>query len=142
MISPPFVLERVFNAPIERVWQALTDKNRMKAWYFSQIKEFEPRVGFEFKFTGDGSAYIKNWVVTGITEGTKLAHTWDYKGHEGSSEVSFELVDQGNRTLIKLTHSGIESFPKDPHFARANFESGWNRIIGNNLKNFLESNNH
>ena len=138
MINTPFIIEHVFNAPVEKVWQALSDKRKMKAWYFSQVKEFEPVVGFEFEFTSDGSEYVKEWVVTGITEGRKLAHTWAYKGYPGISEVTFELFEEGDKTRLKLTHTGLESFPGDPHFARHNFESGWARIIGNNLENFLE----
>lgn len=139
MISTPFVIEHVFNAPVDKVWQALTDKNKIKEWYFSQVKEFKPVIGFDFRFTNDGSAYVKEWVVTDIIEEKKLAHTWAYKGYPGISEVTFEIFGEGNKTRLKLTHTGLESFPADPHFARHNFESGWTRIIGSNLKNFLEN---
>ena len=27
-------MERVYNAPVERVWSAITDKDQMKQWYF------------------------------------------------------------------------------------------------------------
>ena len=42
MTNEPFVIERVFNAPPEKVWKAITDKNAMKQWYFD-IAEFELR---------------------------------------------------------------------------------------------------
>lgn len=45
----PFIIEKTFNAPIEKVWKAITDKNEMKQWYFN-LATFEPKVGFEFKF--------------------------------------------------------------------------------------------
>ena len=51
MKSEPFVIKRTFNAPIERVWKAIKDKNDMKQWYFD-IPEFKPQVGFEFQFEG------------------------------------------------------------------------------------------
>ena len=137
MISTPFIIECVFNVPVTKVWRSLTDKNEMKDWYFSQIKEFEPIVGFKFEFFNDGSKYVKEWRVTEVVDGKKLSHTWAYKGYTGISEVTFELFEEGNKTRLKLTHTGLESFPSDPHFARHNFESGWTQIIGNNLKNFL-----
>lgn len=54
--------------------------------------------------------------------------------------VSFELIVQENkRTLVKLMHQGIETFPKDnPDLAKANFEKGWNSIINTTLKEYLE----
>ncbi len=50
MTNEPFVIERTFNAPIAKVWKAITDKNEMKQWYFD-IAEFKPEVGFEFSFS-------------------------------------------------------------------------------------------
>src|SRR5207253_1488269 len=43
------VIERTYNAPIAAVWQALTDVDQMRQWYFA-LKEFRPEVGFEFEF--------------------------------------------------------------------------------------------
>ncbi len=34
MNQEPIVLERSFHAPADKVWQALTIKNKMKEWYF------------------------------------------------------------------------------------------------------------
>ena len=136
----PFVIEQVYNAPIGKVWQALTNKDKMKEWYFPQLKKFEPVVGFKFEFIDDGSDYKKEWQVIQVEDGKKLAHSWTYKDYPGSSEVMFELFEEGNKTRLKLTHTGLASFPSDPHFARHRFEDGWKQIIGSNLKNYLENN--
>lgn len=138
-METPFVIEQIYNAPIEKVWDALTDENKMKEWYFPQLKKFEPVVGFEFEFTDDGSNYQKEWRVTQVVDGKKLAHSWIYKGYPGSSEVTFELFEEGSETRLKLTHTGLASFPHDPHFARNRFEDGWHHIIGSNLKHYLEN---
>ena len=50
MQREPLVFEDTYNASIEKVWQALTDKDEMKKWYFD-LAEFKPEVGFEFEFT-------------------------------------------------------------------------------------------
>ncbi|MET3978222.1 uncharacterized protein YndB with AHSA1/START domain [Mucilaginibacter sp. UYP25] len=139
MDNRPFELEQVYDAPIEEVWRILTDEDDMKEWYFPQLKKFKPVVSYKFDFTDDGSDYKKEWQVTKIDEGRKLGHSWIYKDYPGSSEVTFELFPVGNKTRLKLTHTGLASFPDDPHFARRRFEDGWKQIIGSNLKNYLKN---
>jgi hypothetical protein len=68
-----------------------------------------------------------------------LAYTWRYKGQEGDSLVTFELFPEGDKTRLKLTHEGLETFPKLPAYARKNFEAGWTKLIGSSLKDFLEN---
>ncbi|RZJ83290.1 MAG: SRPBCC domain-containing protein [Chryseobacterium sp.] len=136
-MEKPFELEQMYDAPIEKVWAALSDENKMKVWYFPQLKEFKPIVGFEFKFLNDGSPYQKEWRVTKVINGSLLAHSWVYKGYHGTSEVSFELFEQGDKTKLKLTHIGLSSFPRDTHFARERFGNGWKQILGSKLRQFL-----
>jgi len=133
------VIERTFNAPVERVWSALTDVEQMRQWYFD-LKEFKPTVGFEFEFVveHEGSRYHHLCRVTDVILQKKIAYTWRYKGEPGDSLVTFELFPEGNKTRLKLTHTGIEKFPRTPAYARKNFEAGWTAIIGSELKQFLE----
>lgn len=133
----PLVTERIYNTPIEMVWQAITDKDAMREWYFPQLQEFEPVLGAKFQFFNDGSAYQKEWIVSQVVTGRKLAHTWSYKGYPGHSEVSFDLSVEGNQTRFKITHTGLESFPDDPHFARDRFVWGW-QLISDKLNNYLQ----
>jgi uncharacterized protein YndB with AHSA1/START domain len=102
-MDTPFEMEHVYDASTSEVWQALTDENKMKEWYFPQIRKFEPLVDFEFVFTNDGSAYQKEWRVTKVTGGRVLAHSWIYKGYPGYSEVTFELYKEGDKTRLRLT---------------------------------------
>lgn len=139
-MNTPVVIQQIYDAPIEKVWKALTDKHQMKGWYFPQLLKFQPVVGFKFEFEKDGSPYEKEWVVTKVVEESVLAHTWRYKNYPGTSEVTFQLSKEGHRTKLRLTHTGLESFPDDPHFARHRFEDGWARIIGRDLKKLLEKN--
>jgi uncharacterized protein YndB with AHSA1/START domain len=46
-MDTPFVMAQVYDASIPEVWQALTDENKMRKWYFPQLKKFEPLVDFE-----------------------------------------------------------------------------------------------
>ncbi len=133
------VIERIFEAPVGRVWQALTDADQMREWYFD-LKEFKPEPGFEFRFVVEhqGNTYDHRCKVTEVIPEKKLAYTWRYEGQPGNSLVTFELFPKGNRTQLKLTHQGLESFPRLPAYARENFLNGWTEIIGSSLRQFLE----
>ena len=142
MNSDPFVIERTYNAPVHKVWKAITDKEQMKQWYFD-LAEFKPEVGFEFQFSGgpDDRTYLHLCKITEVEVDKKLTYSWRYDGYDGVSFVTFELFDEGEKTRLKLTHSGLETFPANPDFAKENFAAGWNHIIGVSLKEFLEKSN-
>jgi uncharacterized protein YndB with AHSA1/START domain len=138
-LAEAVVVERTFNAPVARVWQAITDVDQMRQWYFD-LKEFKLEPGFEFEFTveHEGMRYHHLCKVTEVIPQKKLAYSWRYKEEPGDSLVTFELFADGDKTRLKLTHEGIETFPKTSAYARKNFEAGWTEIIGSELKKFVE----
>jgi uncharacterized protein YndB with AHSA1/START domain len=133
------IVERTLDAPVARVWQALTDVEQMRQWYFD-LKEFKPEPGFEFEFVVEhgGNKYHHLCRVTEVVPQKRIAYTWRYKGEPGESLVTFELAGEGDKTRVKVTHTGIETFPRTPAYARKNFEAGWTAIIGSELKQFVE----
>ncbi|MCK9410293.1 MAG: SRPBCC domain-containing protein [Bacteriovoracaceae bacterium] len=141
MNNEPFVIERTYNAPAEKVWNAITDKHEMKQWYFD-LAEFKAEVGFEFQFTGGPSPekqYLHLCKITEVIPGKKLTYSWRYDGYEGNSFVTFELFAEGMNTRLKLTHVGLETFPEEnPDLAKHNFVEGWTDIIGRSLKEYVE----
>src|SRR5437762_524644 len=134
------VIERTLNAPVARVWKALTDADEMRAWYFD-LKKFKPEMGFEFEFTveHEGARYHHLCKITEVIPQKKIAYTWRYAGEEGDSLVTFELFADGDKTRLRLTHEGLETFPKLPAFAPKRFIKSWTQIIGSSLKSFLEA---
>jgi len=141
MKDEAIVKEVLLNVSPSKVWKAITIKEDMKLWYFD-ISEFKPTVGFEFRFEGgkDDKSYLHLCKITEVIPGKKLSYSWRYDGYPGNSLVTFELFKEGNRTKLKLTHEGIESFgTENPDLARENFVEGWNQIIGTSIKEYLES---
>lgn len=142
--NPPVVMEKELDMTVDRVWTAITNKEQLKQWYFS-IDDFKPEVGFRFSFAGQGhrgEQYIHLCTITEVIPQQKLQYSWQYKDHPGYSLVSFELSAVGNKTLLRLTHHGLETFPQDsPDFAWKSFNGGWNEIIGKMLPQFLEQAN-
>lgn len=140
MKAEPVVKEVIINASAAKVWKAITDKDEMKNWYFD-LKEFKPEIGFEFRFYGGPpeKQYLHICEITEVIPEEKLTYSWRYDGFPGKSFVTIELFVEREKTRLKLTHSGLESFPSDnPHFAKENFAEGWNQIIGKNIKEYLE----
>lgn len=143
MKNDPVIIEYELEAPVEQVWKAITDKTEMKQWYFD-ISDFKPEAGFEFQFTGgaeNGITYIHLCKITEVEENKKLKYSWRYKDYDGMSFVSFELSPNGNKTRLKLTHEGLETFPENnPDLNRSQFLAGWIHIIGTSLTGYLLGN--
>ena len=140
--SQPIVKEVVIAASVSRVWKAITDKNDMKQWYFD-IPAFKLEVGFEFEFEGcnEDRVYRHLCIVKEVVENKKFSYSWRYDGYAGDSLVTFELFEEGDKTRLKLTHTGIENFESEsPDFAKENFNQGWTDLIHVSIKEFIEKN--
>jgi uncharacterized protein YndB with AHSA1/START domain len=128
----PVVVERIYSAPVNAVWQAITDVNQMKQWYMPALSSFEPKVGFETEFSvmHEGKKFPHIWKVTEVVPEKKIAYSWKFPGHPGESIATFELFPEGNNTRLKLTHAGLETHgPRNnPALARKNFQWGWNEL--------------
>ena len=133
-----------YDAPVSMVWKALTEKDRMKKWYFD-LKDFIAEEGFVFSFLGGPSPDRQYTHICEVTESIlerKLSYTWKYEGYEGISMVSFAFEPIGNTTCLILTHKDIGTFPfENPDFDISNFKEGWSQIINSSLKNYLEEEN-
>ena len=137
MENKALVIEQEFNAPLDLVWRAITEKELLQKWYFD-IADFKPEVGFKFQFLGgDDKRYVHLCEVLEVIPNKKLKYSWQYEGYTGLSFVTFELSPIGDKTKLKLTHEGIESF-NNPDFKKENFVGGWNYLIHTSLKEFLE----
>lgn len=142
MDTQPITVERTFNAPVSKVWSAITNRDEMEKWYF-KLKEFKAEPGFKFDFLGgppDGIQYKHLCEVTEVIKEKKLTYSWRYDGYEGISYVTFELSPEGDKTKLTLTHTGLETFPPIKDFAKENFAAGWDGIINKSLQKYLEPN--
>jgi uncharacterized protein YndB with AHSA1/START domain len=136
----PVVKEVLLNAPLSKVWKAITDSEQMKQWYFN-IPEFKPEVGGEFKFEGgnEDRRYIHLCRIMEVIHEKKISYTWKYEGYPGNSLVTFELFEEGEKTKLRLTHEGLDTFGDNPDFARESFVEGWTYLIEKSIKEFVEN---
>lgn len=140
-MDTPIIVQYKINALPEKIWKALTDKNEMKSWYFD-IQDFVPEVGKQFNFyePGGENKYHHQCEILEMIPNEKLKHSWAYPDFSDKKTiVTWQLIPEDNGTLVKLTHEGIDNF-KDlgEGFSRKSFTGGWNAIIGQSLKEYLE----
>ncbi|MEL7498782.1 MAG: SRPBCC domain-containing protein [Planctomycetota bacterium] len=142
-MNEPIVVESTIEASPERIWDALTNQSTMVQWYFEEIPAFQPSVGFETSFVieNDGRTFTHRWCVTQVIPRESISYTWRYDEYPTSDgSVTFELIPQTNRTLVRLTCEGIETFPDDvPEFHRDSCLAGWEYFIKDRLKSFFET---
>ncbi len=139
----PVIVEQSFNTPIEVVWNAITEIDQMRQWYFENIPSFKPEVGFETQFNikNEDRNFLHLWKVTDVVPLNRITYNWKYEGYPGDSYVGFELFKQHTLTKLRLTHQVQESFPEDiPEFSREMCIAGWTFFIQKSLKKFLERN--
>lgn len=110
------------NAPVSRVWRALTDHREFGEWFLVRIdKPFvagEPATG---QITYPGYEHVQwNVVVRKIEPETLFSFTWrpyaidpdvDYSG-ETPTLVEFTLEPTATGTLLRLVESGFENVPE------------------------------
>ena len=139
--NEPIIVEQTFNTSINNVWNAITKVDQMRQWFFENIESFKPEVGFatQFSVQSQNRSFLHIWKLTEVVPLKKIIYNWKYGGYSGDSFVMFELFEQENHTKLRLTHEGIESFPKNiPEFSRENCIGGWEFFIKKSLKKYLE----
>src|SRR4051812_15979535 len=143
-------LERTLDAPVETVWRYLTEANLRREWFMGGS---DARADGEFELlndhdnlSSDDVPYPESYApYKGSTWKEKVIHfepprllaTTFQSGKNGT--VTYELVPEGDRTRLVLTHSGITSGT-----GAQDFGTGWNshltvleeRLAGRGVKDF------
>jgi uncharacterized protein YndB with AHSA1/START domain len=134
------------NAPVARVWQALTDYREFGAWF--RVKLEEPFVVGKVargQITHPGYEHVQ-WeaLIEKIEPERLFSFTWphaksldkatyspDYS-NEPRTLVEFRLEQTATGTLLTLTESGFDQLPADRREAafRGN-EGGWTEQMKN-----------
>ena len=138
--DPPIITQQNFNQPIEKVWNALTKFELMRLWFFDNIPYFEAKVGFKTQFNVQAPSrdFLHIWEIIQVIPFQKIVYNWSFKECLGSADVSFELFEADNKTLLKVTNKVIEDFDENiPEFKRESCQAGWNYFIKDNLNNYL-----
>ena len=136
------------NAPVSRVWRALTDYREFGEWFSVKLDgPFVPGQVSTGNITYPGYEHLKWEATVQKMESERLfSFTWhpyavdpnvDYS-NEPSTLVEFRLEPMDNRTVVYLTETGFDALPKDRRFEafRMN-EEGWTEQM-TNIENYLK----
>lgn len=123
---------RVFAALIDPdAWWSLRDEHRPHGL------SFEPKLGGRFYQRFDGGDEGVLWaVVTWFEPGKRLGMSGTFDMHNAvAGTVTYDLELQGSETLLKLRHYAVGSIEES---TRANYHAGWNELLSNRLKAYVE----
>jgi uncharacterized protein YndB with AHSA1/START domain len=112
--------ERHYPRPVETVWSALTEPERLADWMGAS--NVEPRVGGRFDMMVDGphpmTGRVRVWEPPHVLEFT-FSNT-----HAPDSIVRYELMQEGDGTRLIFTHQGM------PYANSALMLPGWHDFLG------------
>ncbi|MEK0316638.1 SRPBCC family protein [Cohnella sp. 56] len=125
-------LDFEYNTSIEKLWNAITDADKLAKWVVdirsgqAMENNFKPVVGHQFQFRAQPTEY---W--SGIIEGEVLVveapHRLSYTWASGETHtVTWTLQKLGDgKVKLHLEQTGISSEP-----ARAGAKHGWTKWLG------------
>ena len=128
----PIIVEQEFQNSVEEIWNAITVVEEMKLWYFDNIPEFRAELGFETEFEvfSHERRFPHHWIVTEVIPFEKLSYKWNYGIYPGDSISTFEIVNQKESNLLKVSCIVLADFPDDvPEFKRESCIGGWNFLL-------------
>ena len=133
--SPKHVYEVYIAATPERVWQALTDSELTKQYYYGSTVESDWKPGSPLVYRSpDGTTAIECEIVEADPP-RRLVHTFFFPGTEESpSRCTWSIEARGSATLLSLTH---DEFDGETSTFRS-VAHGWVPILSG-LKTLLET---
>jgi uncharacterized protein YndB with AHSA1/START domain len=127
----------LFNAPIQKVWDAVSTSDGISSWFMPN--DFEPEVGHGFHIQSPfGPSPCK---VLEIDPPHKLSFSWDTDGWV----VSFILKEVGDQTEFTLIHGGwkhddavVSKAHEKSSVIRDRMAKGWVGIVDEKLRMVVE----
>lgn len=128
-----------FNAPVAELWDALTDKESVKKYFFGTEVNTDWKAGSPITFTGnwEGKTYVDRGKVLEVDKGKliKYTHLSSFSGlpdlPENYSTVTYLLKADNGGTVLTVIQEGF----KDEK-AHNDSKEGW-KIVLDNLKKLL-----
>jgi uncharacterized protein YndB with AHSA1/START domain len=147
MVNDQIERETLINAPVERVWELITEAEHLGRWFGDAGAEIDLR---------PGGAIVLRWAEYGTNRGrvvavephTRFSYRWapfkDPGGEEpddgNSTLVEFTLQPEGDATRLRVVESGFASLATSDDQRAKNLNGntdGWAQEIGE-LREYAE----
>jgi len=147
MVQDQIERETVINAPVERVWELITEAEHLGRWFGDAGAEIDLRPGGAMVLRWADSAASRGRVVA-VEPHTRFSYRWapftDPGGDEpvegNSTLVEFTLASEGDATRLRVVESGFASLATSDEQRAKNLESntgGWEFETGE-LREYAE----
>lgn len=135
------VHEIVYPHPRQRVWEALTDRQRLSDWLMET--DFELRLGGRFVFRDhtveiDSTGVIECEIVE-LEPPRRLAYTWASPPRLHTTLVTWTLDELEAGTRVRLVHSGFAAGGEQGLTIRDYLEWGWGGLLHEELPHHLDA---
>lgn len=129
------------NAPASKVWEALTNPDFVKKYFFGTEVVTDWKKGSPIIWQGEweGKAYKDKGEILDIDPGKYVKYSYwsSMAGTEDKPEnyvnVSYDLAEQNGKTVLTIAQDGIKTVEAKEHS-----ESNWQFIFGK-MKEMVES---
>ena len=132
--GPVVEVRRLIRAPRQRVFDAWTKAEELKAWHAPgpltvSLAEIDLRPGGSYRIhmrEPDGNEYRVSGVYREVTPPKKVVYTWGWDGDHPvkDSLVTIEFNERGDATEVVLRHTGLPDQQQ-----ATNHEHGWIGIM-------------
>jgi uncharacterized protein YndB with AHSA1/START domain len=146
MVPDRIERETVINAPVERVWQLITEAEHLGRWFGDAGAEIDLRPGgaMVLRWTG----HTSRGRVVAVEPHTRFSYRWapfkDPGGDEpnkgNSTLVEFTLQPEGDATRLRVVESGFAALATSEDQRARNREGntdGWEHELGE-LREYAE----
>lgn len=125
----------------EEVWDAVTNPDKIKQYFFGTNTVSDWKKGSSLKFTGEweGKTYEDKGTILDTEPGKLFRYTyWSSMGKledkpENYAIVTYELVPSGDETMLIVTQDNVAT-----QEAKEHSEQNWKHVLGE-LKKLVES---
>lgn len=119
-------LEVTIGAPADLVYRLLTEDELLIRW-MGMSAQLDPRPGGVFRFE-IAPGHFCSGLYTEVVPGRRIVFTWGYESDAmplapGSSIVEIDIESQGDTSLVRLVHRGLEGPMRTMH------SDGWSRYL-------------
>jgi uncharacterized protein YndB with AHSA1/START domain len=114
--------EIVIDAPVAKVWEHITDPQKIAGWLMPN--DFEPNVGKHFVLDCQEQGKV-SCVVKELIPQQKLVYSFQSKVTKIETLVTITLAREGKSTRLTLVHSGWDALPPNEQDIADTFDGGW-----------------